>query len=314
MATKLRGLKILVTGGAGFLGRHLLDNLIKKRGVSPEDIFVPHSQDFDLRRREDCEEVCRQKDLVIHLAAKVGGIGYNQEKPGELFYDNIIMGTQILEAAYRAGVKKMVILATICSYPKFTPLPFSENDLWSGYPEETNAPYGLAKRAFITGAQAYQNQHSFNVICLLPVNLYGPGDNFDPQRSHVVPALIRKVAEAKKLCQNYIEVWGTGRATREFLYVEDAAEGILLAAENYNKPDPVNLGSGKEISIKDLTETICRLMDFEGEIHWDSSKPDGQPRRMLDVSRAKKEFGFEAKTDFETGLKKTIDWYLTDNF
>ncbi|MEK7077298.1 MAG: GDP-L-fucose synthase, partial [Patescibacteria group bacterium] len=259
---------------------------------------------------KDCKRAVEGKDVVIHLAAKVGGIGFNQEKPGELFYDNMVMGAQMIEAAYRAGVKKFVALGTVCAYPKFTPVPFREDDLWNGYPEETNAPYGLAKKALLVQAQAYRAQYGFNVIYLLPVNLYGPGDTFDPKRSHVIPALIKKVFDAKREGKESIEVWGTGRATREFLYVEDAAEGIVLATECYDRSDPVNLGSGTEISIKDLLETICRIMEFKGRIVWNASRPDGQPRRMLDTSRAEREFGFRAKTNFEDGLMKTIGWYL----
>lgn len=300
--------KILVTGGAGFLGSHVVEKLIAS-GVPQENIFVPRSGEYDLRRLEDCKKVVRGRDLVIHLAAKVGGIGFNQEKPGELFYDNIVMGAQMIDSAYRAGARKMIILATICSYPKFTPVPFKEEDLWNGYPEETNAPYGLAKKALLVQSGAYRDQYGFDSISLLPVNLYGPRDSFDPSKSHVIPALIKKVHDAQKENRNFVELWGTGRATREFLYVEDAAEAIVLAAEKYDKPDPVNLGSGKEISIKDLINLICELMGFRGEIRWDPTRPDGQPRRMLDTSKAEKEFGFRAKMDFEKGLKKTIEWY-----
>jgi len=299
--------KILITGGAGFLGTHIVKKLIG-RGALLKNIFVSRSKEFDLRKRENCDKVVRGREVVIHLAAKVGGIGFNQERPGELFYDNIMMGTQLMEASRLAGVQKFVGIATICAYPKFTQTPFREDDIWNGYPEETNAAYGLAKKMLLVQAGAYRNQYNFNAITLFPVNFYGPGDNFDSTSSHVIPALIRKVADAKQR-DGDIEVWGTGKATREFLYIEDAAEGIVLATEYYNKPEPVNLGSGSEISIKDLTELICRLMDFHGRIRWDTSKPDGQPRRMLDVSRAEREFGFHAKTDLETGLKKTIDWY-----
>lgn len=304
----LKSKKILVTGGAGFLGSHVVEKLVA-RGVDKENVFAPRSGEYDLRDRHNCEKSVSGRDVVIHLAAKVGGIGYNQEKPGELFYDNVVMGAYMLDAAYRAGVEKMLLLGTVCSYPKFAPVPFKETDLWNGYPEETNAPYGLAKKALLVGAQSYRRQYGFNAITLFPVNLYGPRDTFDPERSHVIPALIKKVYDAKKEKRNFVEVWGTGRATREFLYVEDAAEGIVAALEKYDKPDPINLGSGKEISIKDLIRLIADLMDYRGEIRWDASKPDGQPRRMLDVSRAAKEFGFRAKTDFKTGLKKTIEWY-----
>jgi len=301
--------KILVTGGAGFLGSHVVEKLIA-RGVPKENISIPRSEEFDLRKYENCEKVVRGQDLVIHLAAKVGGIGFNQKYPGDLFYDNLMMGVQLMEAARKANVGKFVAVGTICAYPKFTPVPFKEDDLWNGYPEETNAPYGLAKKMMLVQAQGYRAQHGFNAIYLLPVNLYGPRDNFNPDSSHVIPALIKKVAEAKKESRDHVDVWGTGKATREFLYVEDAAEGIVLAAQNYDKGEPVNLGSGLEISIKDLVETICRLMDYKGDILWDATKPDGQPRRMLNTSRAEKEFGFKAKTSFEKGLKNTIDWYL----
>ena len=299
---------ILVTGGAGFLGSFVVERLLE-RGVPKENIFILHSEEYDLRKWENCEKVVKNQDVVIHLAAKVGGIGFNQEHPAELFYDNLMMGTQMMEAARQAGIEKFVAIGTICVYPKFTPVPFKEGDLWNGYPEETNAPYGLAKKMLLVQAQAYRQQYGFNAIYLLPVNLYGPRDNFDPKSSHVIPALIKKVADAKKEGKNFIEVWGTGKATREFLYVEDAADGIVLATEKYDKPEPVNLGSGMEISIKDLVELICRLMNFNGEIRWDTSKPDGQPRRMLDVSKSEKEFGFKAKTDFKKGLKNTIDFF-----
>lgn len=297
-----------MTGGAGFLGRFVVDKLLA-RGVPREQIFIPRSQEFDLRKWENCQKVVKGQDVVIHLAATVGGIGFNQEKPGELFYDNLMIGTQLMEAARQEGVEKFVAIGTICSYPKFTPVPFKEQDLWQGYPEETNAPYGLAKKMMLVQAQAYRVQYDFNAIYLLPVNLYGPHDNFDPASSHVIPALIRKVAEAQKHNDSHIEVWGTGKATREFLYVEDAAEGIVLATEKYNQAEPVNLGTWEEISIKDLVKLICQFMDFKGEIRWDSSKPDGQPRRMLDTTRAKEEFDFAAQTSLADGLKKTIAWY-----
>lgn len=310
MALDLTKKRILVTGGAGFLGSHLTEKLLAI-GVPQGNIFVPHMEQYDLRRLDHIQNVLKDSkpDVVIHLAAKVGGIGFNQKYPGELFYDNLIMGTQLMEESRKAGVEKFVAIGTICAYPKFTPVPFKEEDLWGGYPEETNAPYGLAKKMMLVQAQAYRAQYGFNAIYLLPVNLYGPRDNFDPNSSHVIPALIKKVADAQGIKQDFIDVWGTGKASREFLYVQDAAEGIALAAERYEKSDPINLGSGMEITIKDLIETICRLMDFKGEIRWDVSKPDGQPRRQLDVQKAEKEFGFRAKTDFETGLRKTIEWY-----
>ena len=302
--------KILITGAHGFVGQHLIENLLEKRGVPKGNLFLPRAQELDLRKWENCQKAVRGQEIVIHLAAKVGGIGLNKEKPGELFYDNIIMGTQLMEAARQAGVEKFVALGTICAYPKFTPVPFKEENLWQGYPEETNAPYGLAKKMMLVQAQAYRQQYGFNAIYLLPVNMYGPGDNFDPSSSHVIAALIRKVYEAQRDGKDYIEVWGTGQATRGFLYAPDGAEGIILAAEKYDKPEPVNLGSDIEISIKDLAELICKIMDFKGELRWDKTKPDGQPRRKLDVSRAKKEFDFVARTTFEDGLKNTINWFL----
>lgn len=301
--------KILVTGGAGFLGSFVVEELLRKR-VPKENIFVPRSSEFDLRKWENCQKVVAGQELIIHLAANVGGIGYNREHPGSLFYDNIMMGTQMMEAARQAGVEKFVAVGTVCAYPKFTPVPFKEDDLWIGYPEETNAPYGLAKKMLLVQAQGYRAEYGFKAIYLLPVNLYGPRDNFNPKSSHVIPALIRKVSEAKKEHKPFIEVWGTGSASREFLYVEDAAEAIVLAAEKFDGPEPVNLGAGMEITIKDLIKTVCKLMDYEGEIRWDASKPDGQPRRMLDVSRAEKFFGFRGRTGFEEGLRKTIEWYV----
>ncbi|OGY96883.1 MAG: GDP-fucose synthetase [Candidatus Liptonbacteria bacterium GWB1_49_6] len=307
---KIVSKNILITGGAGFLGSNLTARL-KKEGIPEGRIFVSHFAEFDMRTLRDIRRVLdwAKPNIIIHLAANVGGIGYNQAHPGELFYDNLIMGVRLIEEARKAGVEKFVALGTICAYPKFTPVPFKEEDLWNGYPEETNAPYGLAKKMMLVQAQAYRAQYGFNAIYLLPVNLYGPGDNFDPASSHVIPALIKKVYDAKKENRDYIDVWGTGKASREFLYVEDAAEGIALATERYDGSEPVNLGAGKEITIKDLIETICRIMDFKGELRWDVSKPDGQPRRMLDTSRAEREFGFKAKTSFEEGLRKTIEWY-----
>jgi GDP-L-fucose synthase len=300
--------QILLTGGAGFLGSHIVEQL-QERGVRKEQMYIPRSRDLDLRRWENCVEAVKDKDIVIHLAAKVGGIGFNQKYPGELFYDNAIMGIQMIEAARQEGVEKCVILGTVCAYPKFTPVPFSESDLWNGYPEETNAPYGIAKKALLVQAQAYRQQYGFNAIYLLPVNLYGPRDNFNPESSHVIPALIKKFVDAIREKRNEVEVWGTGAASREFLYVEDAARGIVLATEKYNKPDPVNLGAGKEISIKDLVRIIQKHTGYTGKIHWDTTKPDGQPRRCLVTSRAEKEFGFVAQVPFEEGLKRTIEWY-----
>jgi GDP-L-fucose synthase len=300
--------KILVTGGAGFLGSFLAEKL-RRRGVSQENVRIPRSKDVDLRRWGNCVRAVKDIDVVIHLAARVGGIGYNQAYPGSLFYDNAIMGIQMMEAARREGAGKFVTVGTVCAYPKFTEVPFKEEDLWNGYPEETNAPYGLAKKMLLVQSQAYRKQYGFNAIFLLPVNLYGPGDNFDLQSSHVIPALIRKFTEAVQNDQAEVEVWGTGEVSREFLYVEDAAEAIVLATERYNKPEPVNIGAAFEIRIKDLVKLIAELTEFKGEIRWDMSRPDGQPRRRLDVSKAKQEFGFEAKTDFKQGLKRTIEWY-----
>ena len=300
--------KVLVTGGAGFLGSFIVEKL-KEKGVSEENVRIPRSKDMDLRRWTNCIEVIKDIDIVIHLAAKVGGIGYNQKYPATLFYDNAIMSIQLMEAARRESVGKFVAIGTICAYPKFTPVPFKEADLWNGYPEETNAPYGLAKKMMLVQSQAYRQQYGFNSIYLLPVNLYGPGNNFDPEQSHVIPALIKKIFDAKEAGEDHITVWGTGKATREFLYVEDAAEGIILATEKYNKSNPVNLGSGFEISINALIELIAEIAGFNGEIGWDTNKPDGQPRRCLDVSRAKEEFGFKARVDFREGLERTIEGY-----
>lgn len=302
------GKRILVTGGAGFLGSFVVDRL-KNEGVSEDNIRIPRSRDMDLRKWENCVEAVKDIDLVIHLAAKVGGIGFNRGYPAELFYDNAIMGIQMIEAARQEGVKKFVCLGTVCAYPKFTPVPFSEEDLWNGYPEETNAPYGLAKKMLLVQSQAYRQQYGFNSIYLLPVNLYGPKDNFDPRSSHVIPALIKKFIDAMRDDKGVVDVWGTGSASREFLYVEDAARGIVMAAERYNKPDPVNIGAGREIKIRELVELIADITGFKGEIRWDSSKPDGQPRRCLAISRAKEEFGFEPKVDFKEGLRRTIEWY-----
>lgn len=301
--------RILLTGGAGFLGSHVADRLVETRDVSRNQITTPRSREVDLRRVEDCVGVVKDKDIVIHLAARVGGIGFNQKYPGSLFYDNAVMGINMIESARNSGVDKFVQVGTVCAYPKFAPVPFKEDDLWNGYPEETNAPYGIAKKSLLVMAQAYRQQYGMNVIFLLPVNLYGPRDNFDLESSHVIPALIRKFIEAKENRSPEVMVWGTGKVSREFLYVDDAAEGIILAAERYNKADPVNLGTGKEVAINNLVNTIAQLTGFDGKIRWDSSRPDGQPRRMLDTSRAFKEFGFRAQIELEEGLKRTIEWY-----
>jgi len=300
--------KILLTGANGFLGKFVKSELIKA-GFLPQNISTPTKEEFDFTKFSDCQQAVKNINIVIHLAAKVGGIGLNREKPGELFYDNLIMGIQLMESARLAGVKKFVTIGTVCAYPKFTPVPFKEEDLWLGYPEETNAPYGLAKKMLLVQAQAYRQQYGFNAIYLLPVNLYGPNDNFDPSSSHVIPALIKKSIEAKNNNDPSVEVWGTGNASREFLYVEDAAKAIVAATLKYDQSDPVNIGSGTEITIKDLVTTINDLVDYKGKVVWDKSKPDGQPRRCLDTSKAFKEFGFKAETNFKTGLKKTIDWY-----
>ena len=300
--------KILVTGGAGFLGKQVVAQLLAA-GADREKIYIPRSKDLDLCKWENCQQVVDRQDLVIHLAAHVGGIGLNKEKPAELFYDNLMMGTQLIHAAYQAGVSKFVCVGTICAYPKFTPVPFKEEDLWIGYPEETNAPYGIAKKALLVQLEAYRQQYDFNGIYLLPVNLYGPGDNFDPRSSHVIPALIRKVHEAKVAGDRSISVWGDGSPTREFIYSDDAARGIVMGAQSYNSSDPVNLGTNREITIKDLITLICKLMDYDGELVWQTDKPNGQPRRCLDTSRAKNRFGFEAEIGFEEGLRRTIDWY-----
>lgn len=308
----LKKKKILITGANGFLGKHLIKNLLEKRKVPKKNISIPSSSQLDLRLWQNCRKAVKKQDIVIHLAAKVGGIGLNQRKPGELFYDNLIMGIQLMEAARLAKVEKFIALGTVCAYPKFTPAPFKEKNLWNGYPEETNAPYGLAKKMLLVQSQAYRQQYNFNCIYLLPVNMYGPGDNFDPSSSHVIAAIIKKVYDATKQKKKYIKAWGSGKATREFLYVEDGAEGILLAAEKYNKSEPVNLGSGMEISIKNLVESICKLMDYQGKIVWNKTKPDGQPKRKLDIKKAKKEFSFMAKTDFKQGLQNTINWYINE--
>jgi GDP-L-fucose synthase len=304
----LSGQRVLITGGAGFLGRNVCDAI---RSYQPAAVIAPRKSEYDLteqaavRRMLDVE----RPDVVVHLAAVVGGIGANRENPGRFFYDNAVMGVLLMEEARRRGVSKFVSLCTVCAYPKFAPVPFREDDLWAGYPEETNAPYGLAKKMLLVQGQAYRQQYGLDAITLVPVNLYGPGDNFDPRSSHVIPALIKKVVEARDAGSPAVEVWGTGSASREFLFVRDAAEGIAAAADRYDDPDPVNLGSGSEITIRDLATLICELCGYRGELRWDPSKPDGQPRRRLDTSRARERFGWTARTPLRDGLKETIDWY-----
>jgi len=306
--TGLTEKRITVTGGAGFLGARVVEKL---RAAGAKDVFVPRSRDYDLTDMAAVKRLYAdaRPQVVIHLAAVVGGIGANRANPGKFFYDNLMMGAQLMEEGRKSGVEKFAAIGTICAYPKFAPVPFKEDDLWNGYPEETNAPYGLAKKMLLVQAQAYRAQYGFNAIFLLPVNLYGPGDNFNPESSHVIPALIKKFDHAVQAGEKEATVWGTGKATREFLYVDDCAQAVCLAAARYEKPEPVNIGAGFEISIKDLAGVIARLTGFTGKINWDSSKPDGQPRRMLDTSRAFAEFGFKAKTNFEEDLKKTIEWY-----
>jgi len=303
--------RVMVTGGAGFLGTHVVAEL-KQKGC--REVFVPRSAEYNLVNLADVIRAYEdgRPHIVIHLAARVGGIGINREKPGEFFYSNLMMGVQVIEQARRFGVEKYVGVGTVCSYPKYTPVPFREQNLWDGYPEETNAPYGLAKRALLVQGQAYRQQYGLNAIYLLMVNLYGPGDNFDPASSHVIPALIKKCVDAKLSGRDHITVWGTGSASREFLYVADAAHAVVLAAEQYDKPAPVNIGAGMEIRISELVYLIARLSGFEGRIEWDSTKPDGQPRRCLDVSRAQQEFGFRATTGFREGLQETIAWYVAN--
>ncbi|MBI3558113.1 MAG: GDP-L-fucose synthase [Deltaproteobacteria bacterium] len=302
----LREARVLVTGSSGFLGRHVVSHL---RELGAERLSLPRSKDCDLREMANCMAVSKDVDLLIHLAAHVGGIGLNREKPGELFYDNAIMGVQLIEAARRNKVKKIVVVGTICAYPKFTPVPFKEEELWSGYPEETNAPYGVAKKALLVQLQSYRQQYGVNGIFLLPVNLYGPHDNFDPRSSHVIPALVRKLQEAMDRGDKEVVIWGDGTPTREFLYVDDAAEGIVLAARDYEGGEPVNLGNGREISIKDLVSKLADVMGYKGTFVWDESKPNGQPRRALDTERARNWFGFSSRTTLEAGLLKTIEWY-----
>lgn len=306
LATK----RLLVTGGAGFLGKFVVKKL---EDMGCREIFVPRSAEYDLVDNEAVKRLYfkSKPHVVIHLAAKVGGIGANRQNPGKFFYDNLMMGIQMMEQGRLFGLDKFIAVGTVCAYPKFTPLPFKEEDLWNGYPEETNAPYGLAKKMLLVQAQAYRQEYGFDAIFLLPVNLYGPGDNFEPASSHVIPALIKKCIDAVENGEDKIVVWGTGEASREFLYVEDAAEGIVLATEKYNKPEPLNIGAGFEIKIKDLVRLIMELAGFNGIVQWDVSKPDGQPRRSLDVSKAEKELGFKAKTNFRDGLYKTIEWYKT---
>lgn len=309
----LKNKRVTVTGGKGFLGRHLISRLA---GYGCRSVDIADLPEYNLTDPADIRRMFNttKPDVVIHLAAKVGGIGFNQEKPAELFYDNLMMGAQLIHEAYLHKIEKFVALGTICAYPKFTPVPFKEEDIWNGYPEETNAPYGLAKKMMLVQAQSYRQQYGFNAIFLLPVNLYGPGDNFDPRSSHVIPALIKKCFDAIDSHSDVLEAWGTGNATREFFYVEDAASAICMAADSYDKSDPVNIGAGFEISIKELTELIARLCGFSGKIHWDTTKPDGQPRRLLDTSKAMKEFGFKANTDLTTGLGKTIEWYRKNRY
>jgi GDP-L-fucose synthase len=304
------GKRVVVTGGSGFLGSHVIEKL---RSKSPAHIFIPRRKDYDLVELKNVVRIYEEErpDVVIHMAGDVGGIGANRENPGRFFYNNLMMGVQMMEYGRRRGIQKFVAIGTICAYPKHTPIPFREDDLWNGYPEETNAPYGLAKKMLLVQAQAYRQQYGFNAIYLLPVNLYGPGDNFDPNTSHAIPAIIKKCVDAVESGASEIVLWGSGAPTREFLHVDDAAEGILLGAERYNEPDPVNIGAGREISVKELADVIAQMTGFKGKIVWDTTKPDGQPRRMLDTSRAEKLFGFRARIPLKDGLRETIDWYKT---
>ena len=306
--SQLAGRRVMVTGGAGFLGRVVVAELARH---GPATVFVPRKAEYDLTEQAQVRRLFAdaRPDVVVHLAAVVGGIGANRENPGRFFYENAVMGILLMEEARRAEVQKLVNVGTICAYPKFTPVPFKEDDLWNGYPEETNAPYGIAKKAQLVQAQAYRQQYGFNAVTLLPVNLYGPGDNFDPASSHVIPALIKKVVDARETGTGHIDAWGTGAASREFLFVRDAAEGVVGALLRYDDPDPVNLGNGREITIRALTELICELCGFRGEVQWDATKPDGQPRRCLDTTRARERFGWEARTEFRDGLRETITWY-----
>ncbi len=307
---ELKNKSVLVTGGNGFLGKKIVENL-ETLGIN--DIIIPSSDDFDLRNIENCKKVVSDADIVFHLAANTGGIGLNKEKPGEIFYDNLIMGTHLLHESKMANVEKFIALGTICSYPKFSQIPFLEEDIWNGYPEETNAPYGLAKKMLIVQSQAYREQYNFQSIVVVPTNLYGPNDNFDPSSSHVIPALILKFFNAKKNNLNQVEVWGDGSPTRDFLFVDDAAEGIIEAAKNYDGNSPLNLGSNEEISIKNLASKISKILDYTGKIVWNTSQPNGQPRRCVSYEKAKQNFGFEPKITLDDGLQKTIDWYISQN-
>jgi len=310
---ELRKKNVLVTGARGFLGRHVTENLLSKRMVPPDQISAPRSSALDLTKRENCEKAVKGCDVIIHIAANVGGIGYNYQRPGKIFYDNIIMGVELIEAARKEGVEKFVSVGTTCAYPEVTTVPFREEELWNGYPDEITGPYGLAKKMLLVQGQSYRKEYGFNSIFLIPTNLYGPNDHFNVGNSHVIPALIRKVVDARDNETASVTVWGTGKATREFLYVEDAAEGIVLATEKYDAADPINLGTGEETSIAELARKIVHLCAFKGQIIWDDSKPDGQPRRSLDVSKAREKFGFVAKTPLDEGLARTVAWFIEHN-